>query len=119
MSVLDGVVIIEGKGQFWGEFGASDCSQWGLCDAALLKLLGGLVLVYVTCRQVVTSKLVSDCDTTAHRSSANFSSVSVLNCTCKIQEMEEQFTVALLFPSLPVTFLCFSNFPSFLPSYPP
>jgi len=25
--VLDGVVIVEGKGQFWGEFGASRCNQ--------------------------------------------------------------------------------------------
>jgi len=37
--VLDGVVIIEGKGHFWGEIEASHCNQWGLCDAALLKLL--------------------------------------------------------------------------------
>ena len=27
MSVLDGVVIIKGEGQFWGEFGASHCNQ--------------------------------------------------------------------------------------------
>jgi len=34
MGVLDGVVIIEGKGQFWGsEFEASHCNQWGLCNA--------------------------------------------------------------------------------------
>jgi len=33
-----GVVIVEGNGQFWGEFGASHCNQWGLCDAALLIL---------------------------------------------------------------------------------
>ena len=43
MGVLDGVVIVEGKGQFWGKFGASHCNQWGLCDAAVLKLLRGLV----------------------------------------------------------------------------
>ena len=30
IGVLDGMEIIEGKGQFWGEFGASHCSQWGL-----------------------------------------------------------------------------------------
>ena len=30
--VLDGVMIVEGKGQFWGEFGVSHCNQWGLCD---------------------------------------------------------------------------------------
>jgi len=24
------LVIVEGKGQFWGEFGASRCNQWGL-----------------------------------------------------------------------------------------
>jgi len=36
MGVLDGVVIVE--------FGASHCNQWGLCDAALPKLLrAGLV----------------------------------------------------------------------------
>jgi len=28
-----GVVIVKGKGQFWGEFGASLCNQWGICDA--------------------------------------------------------------------------------------
>jgi len=40
MDVLDGVVISsKGKGQFWGDFGASNCNQWGLCDAAFLKLL--------------------------------------------------------------------------------
>jgi len=26
--VLDGVVIVEGKGQFWGKYGASHCNQW-------------------------------------------------------------------------------------------
>ena len=31
MGVLDGVVIIEGKGSFGSEFGASHCYQWGLC----------------------------------------------------------------------------------------
>jgi len=31
MGALDGVVIVKGKGQFWGEFGASHCNQWGLC----------------------------------------------------------------------------------------
>jgi len=30
MGVLDGVVIVKGEGQFWGEFGASHCNQWGL-----------------------------------------------------------------------------------------
>jgi len=33
MGELDGVVIVEGKRQFGGEFGASHCNQWGLCDA--------------------------------------------------------------------------------------
>jgi len=35
MGVLDGVVIVEGKGycSFGGELGASHCNQWGLCDA--------------------------------------------------------------------------------------
>jgi len=28
MGVLDGVVIIEGEGQFWDEFGAFHCNQW-------------------------------------------------------------------------------------------
>ena len=32
ISVLDGVVIVEGKGQFRGESGASRFNQWGLCD---------------------------------------------------------------------------------------
>jgi len=32
------------RGSFGGEFGASHCNQWGLCDAALPKLLwAGLV----------------------------------------------------------------------------
>jgi len=31
MGVLDGVVIVEGKGLFWDEFGASDCNKWVLC----------------------------------------------------------------------------------------
>jgi len=33
MGVLDGVVIVEGEGAVLGEFGASHCNQWGLCDA--------------------------------------------------------------------------------------
>jgi len=33
-------------GSFGGEFGASCCNQWGLCDAALRKLLwAGLVTI--------------------------------------------------------------------------
>jgi len=33
------------RGSFGGEFGASHCKQWGLCDAALPKLLwAGLVI---------------------------------------------------------------------------
>jgi len=28
-----GVVIVERKGQFGGEFGVSHCNQWDLCDA--------------------------------------------------------------------------------------
>jgi len=28
MGVLDGLVIVEGKEQFWGKFGASHCNQW-------------------------------------------------------------------------------------------
>jgi len=42
MGVLDRVVIVEGeagRGSFRGEVEASHCNQWGLCDAALLKLL--------------------------------------------------------------------------------
>jgi len=46
MGVLDEVVIVEEKGQFWGEFGASHCNQRGLCDAALPKLLWA-ALVYL------------------------------------------------------------------------
>jgi len=30
--------IVE-EGQVWGEFKASHCNQWGLCDMALPKLL--------------------------------------------------------------------------------
>jgi len=26
-----GMEIGQGEGQFWGEFGASHCNQWGLC----------------------------------------------------------------------------------------
>jgi len=45
IGVLDGVVIVEGKGQSWDEFGASHCNHWGLCDAAIPKLLlAGLTL---------------------------------------------------------------------------
>ena len=33
MGVLDGGDESKGKGQFWGEFGAFRCNQWGLCDA--------------------------------------------------------------------------------------
>jgi len=35
MGVLDGLVIVEGKGQFnfGGEFGAFHCNQWDLCNA--------------------------------------------------------------------------------------
>ena len=32
MGVLDGVVIVEGKGQLWGEFGASHCNQWDYAE---------------------------------------------------------------------------------------
>jgi len=47
-----GVVIVEGKGQFGREFGASHYNQWGLCcivvreRRTLLKLLWGLVLFW-------------------------------------------------------------------------
>ena len=30
MGALDGVVIVEGKEQFWCKCGASHCNQWGL-----------------------------------------------------------------------------------------
>jgi len=39
MDVLHGEMIVKGEGSFGGEFGASHCNQWGLCDVALLKLL--------------------------------------------------------------------------------
>ena len=29
------VVIVEGEEAVWGEFGASHCNQWDLCDALL------------------------------------------------------------------------------------
>jgi len=31
------VVIVEGKGQFWDEFGAFHCNQWGLCCIVVQK----------------------------------------------------------------------------------
>jgi len=45
MGVLDGGRDRRrGRGSFGGEFRASHCNQWGLCDAALPKLLwAGLV----------------------------------------------------------------------------
>jgi len=65
--------------QFWGEFGASHCNQWGLCDTAVPKLLwAGLVvkgegLLKVTGSHVhwksdITSETVLDRDvvTTGH-----------------------------------------------------
>jgi len=45
MGVLDGVVIVEGKGHFGGGFDASHCNQWGLCDAALPKLLWAVLVI--------------------------------------------------------------------------
>jgi len=43
MGVLDGVLIVEGKGSFGGKYGASHCNQGDNCvrgsDAALPKLL--------------------------------------------------------------------------------
>ena len=27
------MAIVEGEDAVWGEFGASRCNQWGLCDA--------------------------------------------------------------------------------------
>jgi len=47
-----GMVIVEGRGQFGGEFGASHCNQWGLCSiivrerCILPKLLWGGLLLY-------------------------------------------------------------------------
>jgi len=29
------VVIVEGEGQLWGEFGASNCNQWGICGVVV------------------------------------------------------------------------------------
>ena len=40
MGVLDvGGDRQRGSGSFDGKFGASHCNQWGLCEAAVLKLL--------------------------------------------------------------------------------
>jgi len=36
IGILDGVVIVEGKGQFWGEFGASHSNQWG-CSCVVVQ----------------------------------------------------------------------------------
>jgi len=38
------VVIVEGKGSFGGEFGASHCNQWGLCDALFSNYFGDLLI---------------------------------------------------------------------------
>jgi len=48
MGVLDGVVIVKGNGQFWGEFGASHCKQWGLCDTLFSSYFHDLLL-FVLC----------------------------------------------------------------------
>jgi len=40
IGVLDGVAIIEGKGQFWG-CKAFHCNQWGLCGVAFFAVRGG------------------------------------------------------------------------------
>jgi len=45
MGILDFGVIVEGKGQCWGEFGASHCNQWGLCDALFSNYFEDLSLV--------------------------------------------------------------------------
>jgi len=37
MDVLDGVVVVEGIGQFWGESGVSHCNQRGLCCIVVQK----------------------------------------------------------------------------------
>jgi len=37
--VSRGMGVLDGEGVVWGEFGVSHCDQWGLCDAALPKLL--------------------------------------------------------------------------------
>jgi len=37
MGVLDRADIAQGKGQFWGEFGASHCNQWGCVFDVFLK----------------------------------------------------------------------------------
>jgi len=41
MSVLDGMVIIDGNGQFWGEFGASHFNHWGLSCIVVQKCMNG------------------------------------------------------------------------------
>ena len=59
MDVLDGVIIVEGKGQFWGWTWASHCNWWRLCYVgltvwerrALPKLLwGGFVFCLLVLR---------------------------------------------------------------------
>ena len=38
----------KGRGSFGGEFGSSYCNQWGLCNAALPKMLwAGLVMQHL------------------------------------------------------------------------
>jgi len=38
MVVLDGVIITEGEGAFWGKCGTSHCNQWGLCCFSQITL---------------------------------------------------------------------------------
>ena len=42
-----GIVIVEGKGQFGGEFGASHCNQRGLCDALFSNYFEDLYTVFL------------------------------------------------------------------------
>jgi len=46
MGVLDGVVIVEGKGSFWGEFGASHGNQLGNCCVVVQKCVRDRAVVW-------------------------------------------------------------------------
>jgi len=46
MRVLDGWWSLKGKGQFWGEFGASHCNQWGHCCVVVRKCVNDRAVVW-------------------------------------------------------------------------
>jgi len=51
--VLDGWLSSKGRGSFGGEVEVPHCNHWGLCDAALLKLLWDLYSMLDCCSDMV------------------------------------------------------------------